>query len=174
MDAQMYWLQLWYACFLLLLLSSAALSRETEEGGHVKRQASKGVHLTALFADHGMHTSTRNHSAVNQCGGLSMERFKVNKHHSSPAETACGYVHLGSTPAVLLYGHSCLLLHSNCWGSLLQWIDTHVLAFAVQLKLLYVQWWQAVPSWLENVYRACCLESTWSQKGSYFIDRYAV
>lgn len=108
------------ACLLpLLLLSSAALSRETEGGRHAKRQASKGVHLTALFADHGMHTSTPNHTAVNQCGGLGMEQFKVNKHHSSLAETAGGYVHLGYAPAALLYVHSCLLLYSNGSGCLL-------------------------------------------------------
>lgn len=99
---------------LLLLLSSAALSRETEGVRHPQRQASKGVHLTTLFVDHGMYTSTPNHTAVNQCGGLSMERFKVNKHHSSLAETAGGYVHLGCAPATLLYVHSCLLLYSNC------------------------------------------------------------
>lgn len=86
----------------LTFLSSAALSRETEGGRHVQRQASKGVHLTALFADEGIHTSTPNHTAVNQCGGLSVERFKVNKHHSSLAETAGGYVHLGCAPAALV------------------------------------------------------------------------
>lgn len=113
MDAQMYWLQPASACFPLLLLSAAALSRETEGGRHVKRRASKGVHLATLFADHAMHTGTPNHTAANQCGGLGVEGFKVNKHHSSLAETAGGYVHLGSTPALLLYGHSFLLLYSN-------------------------------------------------------------
>lgn len=47
--------------------------------GDVKRQVSKEVHLTTLFADLGMHTSTPNHTAVNG-GVLSMEWFKVNKH----------------------------------------------------------------------------------------------
>lgn len=100
MDAQMYRLQPAKArllLLLLLLLSSAALSRGE---GDVKRQASNGVHLAALFADHGMHTGTPNHTAVNG-GGLGMERFKVNKHLSPLAETASGYVHLGCVPAAL-------------------------------------------------------------------------
>ena len=93
------------------------LSAERQREGDVKRQASKGVHLTALFADHGMHTSTPNHTAVNG-GGLGMERFKVNKHLSSLAETAGGYVHLGCVPAALFYVHSFLLLYSNGCSSL--------------------------------------------------------
>lgn len=91
----------------------SSLSRETEGRRHAERHSSKRVRLTALFSDHGMHTSTPNHTAVNQCGGLGMERFKVNKHHSSLAETAAGYVHLGCAPAALHYVHSCLLLYSN-------------------------------------------------------------
>lgn len=110
---------------LSLLLSSAALSRETEGGRHVKRQASKAAHPTALFADRGMHTSTPNHTAVNQCGGLTMERFKVNKHHSPLAETAGGYVRLGSVPAVFLDVRCCLLLYSNDWASLLLRVSWH-------------------------------------------------
>lgn len=103
-------------CLLLsLLLSPAAFCRETEGGRHVERQASKGVHLTTLFADHGMHSSKPNHTAVNQCGGLSMEWFKVNKHLLSLTETASGYVHLGRAPEALSYVHSCLLLYSNDW-----------------------------------------------------------
>ncbi|KAI9535683.1 hypothetical protein NQZ68_042234, partial [Dissostichus eleginoides] len=54
-------------------LAVSRLSAERQREGDVRRQASKRVHLTALFADHGMHTSTPNHAAVNG-GGLSMER----------------------------------------------------------------------------------------------------
>lgn len=93
MDAEMYWFQ--PRMLASSSLSSAVLRRETEEERHMKRQPSKGGHHTALFADCSMHTSIPNHTAVNQCGGLGMERFKVNKHHSPLAESAGGYVNLG-------------------------------------------------------------------------------
>lgn len=117
MDAEMYWFQ--PQMLASSSLSSAVLRRETEEERHMKRQPSKGGHHTALFADCSMHTSTPNHTAVNKCGGLGMERFKVNKHHSPLAESAGGYVNLGCVPAALLYVHSWLLLYSNNPGSLL-------------------------------------------------------
>lgn len=114
MDAPKYWLQPGKLACSSYPSWALQLSAEKQREGDVRRQASKEVHLTALFADRGMHTSTPNQTAVNQCGGLSMERFKVNKHHSPLAETASGYVHLGCVPAALLHVHSCLLLlYSN-------------------------------------------------------------
>lgn len=111
MDAQMHWLQPG------LLASSYSswvlqLSAERQREGDMKRQASKGAHLTTLFADRSMHTSRQimlQWISVERWG-LSMERFKVNKHHSPLAETASGYVHLGCVPAALLCVHGYLPL----------------------------------------------------------------
>lgn len=125
-DAPKYWLEQGMLACSSYSSWALQLSAERQREGDVRRQASKGVHLTALFADRGMHTSTSNHTAVNQCGGLSMERFKVNKHHSPLAETAGSYVHLGCVPAALLHVHSSLLLlYSNVWGSLLLRLNWH-------------------------------------------------
>lgn len=126
MDAPKYWIQPGMLACSSYSSWALQLSAERQREGDGKRQASKGVHPTALFADCGMHTSTPNHTAVNQCGGLSMEQFKVNKHHSPLVETAGGYVHLGCVPAALLHVHSCLLLlYSNVCGSLLLRLNWH-------------------------------------------------
>lgn len=80
----------------------------------------------------------KNQTVVNQCGGINVEQFKVNKQHSSPAKTACSHVHL-------LWVHSFLLLYLNSWGSLVvycwEWIDKQVLACVFQMIVWHAQYW---------------------------------
>lgn len=69
-----------------------------------------------------------------------MERCKINKQHSSPAETAGGYVHLGCVPAALLCPHLAAAIFKWLrWYTPMRDNDMQILAFVVQLLPAYIQ-----------------------------------
>lgn len=104
MDAQLYWLQPW------MLASSGALQLSAEK--QRERDIRRDRHQKDCSSPHCLLITLRIPARQIILQWISVEWFNVNKQHSSLAENAGGYVHLGCAPAALLYVHSCLLLYS--------------------------------------------------------------